>query len=196
VTRKAAGKRVTKRKTQRKAPVGTITGPCMDKRWQTPPELLEPVRVYFGGRIPFDAATTEANPTGAKKFATERDNSLAIKWPKQVYINPPYGDDLHAFMGKTAWEAQLGNTIITLLPCSRWEQRYWQMGLIHANAVCWIRKRVSFIRPATGDRVDGNPYANMFLGFNVDLAKFAASFGVVGACQTLSLLCPTPPEDE
>lgn len=189
-------RKATKRKTQRKAPAGTITGPCMDKRWQTPPELLVPPREYWGGRIPFDAATSEDNPTNAKRFATEADNSLSIKWPSQVYINPPYGDDLFAFMGKIAWEAQLGNTVIALLPCSRWEQRYWQMSLIHAGAVCWIRKRVSFIRPSSGDRVDGNPYANMFLGFNVDLEKFASAFGRVGACQTLGLLCPTPPENQ
>lgn len=189
------GQRVTKRATQRKAPAGTITGPTMDKRWQTPPELLVPVREYFGGRIPFDAATADDNPTKAKKYATEKDNSLALKWPRQVYINPPYGDDLHAFMGKIAWEAILGNEIITLLPCSRWEQRYWQMATQEANAVCWIRKRVSFIRPETGDRVDGNPYANMFLGFNADLERFAAAFGKVGACQELRKLCPTPPED-
>jgi len=195
VARKKKGEKVTKRKTQRKAPAGTITGKCMDKRWQTPVELLDRIRVYFDApRIPFDAATADDNPTNAKKFATEKDSGLSIKWPKAVYVNPPYGDDLPAWMGKIAWEAILGNTIITLLPCSRWEQRYWQMAILQANAVCWIRKRVSFIRPDTGDKVNGNPYANMILGFNVDHDRFVAAFETLGACQQLGSLCPTPPE--
>lgn len=45
---------------ERKAPAGTIAGPTLDTTWQTPPELLEPVRAYFGGRIPLAAADPEA----------------------------------------------------------------------------------------------------------------------------------------
>jgi phage N-6-adenine-methyltransferase len=198
--KKATGKRVTKRKTQRKAPAGTISGECMRKDWQTPEDLLVRLRRYFGGQIPFDAATAKDNPTKARKFATEEDNSLLIKWPSQTFINPPYGDSLPAFVGKMAWEAILGNTVIGLLPCSRWEQRYFQEALYRANAVCFIRKRVSFRNPDTGDEVDGNTYATMWVGWNVDLDRFVDAFGSPGrwggVCQEWRPLCSTPPDKE
>lgn len=37
--------------------------------WQTPDYLLQPVRDYFGGEVPFDAATAIDNPCGALEFA-------------------------------------------------------------------------------------------------------------------------------
>jgi hypothetical protein len=154
-----------KKKGERKAPVGTITGPCMDTCWQTPPELVTPVRRYFGGRIPFDAATAADNPCKARRFVTEEQDGLAMRWPKRVWVNPPYGKALRLWLPKIAHEAELGSEI-----------------------KCMIRKRVQFIRPSTGDRVAGNPYANQFVGFNVDEDRFAEHFGHLGFCQSLRCL--------
>jgi phage N-6-adenine-methyltransferase len=180
--------RKKKPKRQRKAPTGTITGPCMDTCWQTPPELVTPVRRYFGGRIPFDAATAPDNPCKARRFVTEEQDGLAMRWPARVWVNPPYGKALRLWLPKIAHEAELGSEIITLIPCARFEQYYYQFSMVQANAKCLIRKRVKFIRPSTGDRVAGNPYANMFVGFNVDEERFAEHFGHLGMCQSVRCL--------
>jgi hypothetical protein len=180
---------------ERKAPAGTIAGPCLDTTWQTPPELLEPVRAYFGGRIPFDAASTEVNPTGADVFAHQGGlDGLVTKWRSGTFVNPPYGRVLREWFAKMASEAASGVPIISLLPCARWEQRYFQLAYAAANAKCLIRKRVAFIRPSTGERVAGNCYANMFLAFNVDWPRFSECFGKVGACVGLQSLCGPPDE--
>ena len=164
----------------------------MELGWETPPELFGLAAAYWGGQIPFDAATTQENPTGALAFATPEDDGLAMAWPGQVWVNPPYGRELRDWLNKVAEEAMNGVEIISLLPAARWEQRYFQDALYLANAVTWIRKRVRFIRPDTGDRVSGNPYANMFLGWNVDPGKWANTIGRAGMSQVLEGLRPCP----
>ena len=197
-----ARKKSKKRKGERKAPVGIIGGPCMEKGWQTPEQILAPTRVFYGGRIPFDAATIKSNPTKAKKFVTAADNdglgSLGMKWPRRVWINPPYGNLMPIFLGKIGWEALMDVEIVAILPCSRWEQRYLQMALWNAGrgvSCCTIRKRVNFIRPTTGDAVNGNTYATMILGWNVaEEDQFVKAFSPLGACYRWHGLAPTPPE--
>lgn len=181
---------------ERKAPAGVI-GPktgAMDTCWQTPPELLERVRVYFGGQIPFDAATSFDNPTGARAFTAER--GLEAHWHRcaGTFVNPPYGKVLKEWLAKMALEAREGAKIIALLPCARWEQEYFQQCMAEADAVCMIRRRVAFIRPSTGDRVGGNTYANMFVGFNTEQAKFVEGFGPLGACFAWVNTAPAPEE--
>ena len=177
---------------ERKAPTGTIAGPTLDTTWQTPPELLAPVRAYFGGVIPFDPATAEDNPTGAEAIASA--DGLDCVWSEHAgtFVNPPYGRVLRDWLAKMVREAGSGAVIISLLPCARWEQAYFQEALAAANVCCFIRKRVNFIRPSTGDRVAGNPYANMFLAFNVDPAKFARAFACAGVVLSLDMIAPPP----
>jgi hypothetical protein len=180
---------------ERKAPAGTITGPTLDTTWQTPPELLEPVRAYFGGRIPLDAATATDNPTGADRFfARPESDGLTWAWSGYggVFCNPPYGRVLRDWLDKMRIEAEAGAEIISLLPSARWEQAYFQRAICAANALCMIRKRVAFVRAETRERVAGNPYANIFVGWNVDHARFAESFGPHGACVALRPLAPCP----
>jgi hypothetical protein len=88
-----------------------------------------------------------------------------------------------------------GCEIVSLLPCARYEQYYWQYAMAEANAECLIRKRVKFIRASTGDRVAGNPYANCFVGWNVDLERFAEHFGRLGLVRSVDLLVPPVVEE-
>lgn len=181
---------------ERKAPAGGIVTECLDTTWQTPPELIERVRAYFGGAIPFDAATAPDNPTRARAFATEADNGLALDWSLHdgVWCNPPYGKVIRDWLGKMEREARAHPTlpIIALLPAARWEQGYFQAALAAANALCLIRRRVRFIRPATGARPGGNPYANLFVGWNVVPSRWVEAFARVGACFTLGCLAGPP----
>lgn len=191
---------------ERKAPVGFI-GHTDSKQlkvdWQTPPHLLDCVRAYFGGQIPFDAATAIDNPCGALRFCAPTaellpklvnggmhvsTDGLTYKWPRQVWVNPPYGKATREWLPKIAQEARAGCEMVGLLSCARWEQAYFMDMFSQANAVCFIRKRVKFINPATGDAVGGNTYANMFIGWNVDLAAWERAFSEIGQCIELKAL--------
>lgn len=170
-------------KPERKAKAGILTGaPCLKTDWQTPPYLLDAVRTYFGGPIPLDVATTRENPTQALEVCTPEHSGLTHNWSPAAFCNPPYGRAIKDWLAKMAYEADLGVEIVALLPCARWEQGYFHDALDRASAACFIRKRVAFVNPATRDKVGGNPYANMFLGFNVDWIRWTKAFSRAGLC--------------
>jgi hypothetical protein len=183
---------------ERKAPAGTISGPCLRTDWLTPPDLLEAVRNYFGGQIPLDPATVPDNPTGAEAFCVEPAppqgvlfdeplgrspagaDGLRVSWGRAAFVNPPYGKVIRRWLAKIVQEAAAGCEIVALLPCARWEQAYLHDALRCASAIWFKRGRVDFVNPETGDAVSGNPYASMMVGWNVDRARWAAALGHLG----------------
>lgn len=156
-----------------------------DLDYLTPPAILDKARAYFGGQIPLDAATTWDNPTDAANIFTPERSGLEKRWDQPTWVNPPYGPLLRPFLEKIELEARQGTEILALLPVNRTEQAYWQDMIARANAVCWVRKRVAFLRPSTGKPAKGNPYSSMLVGFNVDLEAFLLIFGELGRCQAL-----------
>lgn len=213
-------RRKTRRKAtpraERKVRAGTLTGRCLRTDWQTPPAILEGVRACLGGRIPLDVATSPTNPTGADSYCSPvvmlpgpgpdtvgewRGDGLLIPWTRRWYCNPPYGRAIKAWLAKIETEAARAARVpgVALLPCARWEQPYFTRVLRIASAGVLIRGRVRFRNPDTGDLVNGNPYANMVLGFNLDPQLLADAFrerggeraGERGPCFTLQLVVPT-----
>jgi hypothetical protein len=193
--KRAAIREADERRTERKARAGGILTKCLSVDWWTPPRLVEAVRRY--APIALDPATAPSNPTGAHAFVALPADGLAVSWLDKgsngpvgrviagplVYVNPPYGKVLRAWLAKLVAEARTGTHIVTLLPCARFEQGYLHDVLRQAQAVCWVRKRVAFIRAETGDAVGGNAYASMFLLFNGDPAAFADAFDDIGLVQ-------------
>lgn len=182
---------------EHKAPTGFIGNVKnrdeMDLGWQTPPELLSPVKTYFGGKIPFDVCTSEANPTDATEFWTPEDDALNCIWPESSYCNPPYGKAMQAWVEKAVEEAASGSEVLLLLSAARWEQGWWQTFISKVPYVCFIRGRVSFIRPSTGDRVSGNTYANMFAGLGIRRpVDWAEAFGRIGLCMKWKAVSDPP----
>lgn len=193
-----------------KVQAGGIIRTALDNTWQTPEYILDAARAYFGGPIPFDAATTTANPTRALRYcalpaaedtgpslfpdpaegagAMRGPDGLAVEWDAPTWVNPPYGEHLRAWLAKIASEARRGAEVVALLPCSRWEQGYFTDVLATANAVCFHRGRIAFISSIDGEPVGGNPSASMLLGCNVDRARWLAAFGDIGACFGLDVL--------
>lgn len=164
-----------------------------DLDYQTPENILACVRDYFGGPIPLDPATAPDNPTKALHFCagphTGGVDGLQVSWrlggfPRQgVFVNPPYGPLLKPFLAKIQQEACDSEVpILALLPVSRTEQGYFQDLLGFANFILFIRKRVAFVRPTTGEVAKGNPYSSWILGFNVDPKTARAKLGVLGKC--------------
>ena len=155
-----------------------------DLDYLTPPRVLDPVKRYFGGQIPLDPATTADNPTCAKMwYSPDQYDGLLQPWGLEgVYVNPPYGKRIREWV-ETIYLKSGERPILALLPVTRTEQGYFQRLMSRADAVCWIRKRVSFIRPSTGEKAKGNPHASALWGFNVNLKRFISSFDELGLVQ-------------
>lgn len=170
---------------ERKAPCGGILTTCLSIDWWTPPRLVAAVQRY--APIALDPATAKSNPTGAQQWIYPPRDGLKEDWAGTagavdgwsglVFVNPPYGKALRPWLAKIVQEAKAGTHMIALLPCARFEQGYLHELLEQAQAVCWVRKRVAFIRAETGDAVGGNAYASMFLLFNGDAERFEEAMG-------------------
>ena len=208
-------KRKAKKKTARKANAGTVTGKGKTKQndWQTPEHILEAVRELGGGAIGLDPATASDNPTGALRFcALERPRLDALepqstranggRWIGSdglvqgwravvgeglVFCNPPYGAEANgvAWWQKVAAEARKGCRIVHLVGVSRTEQEYATACMREANVVAFVRGRVAFRNPRTGDLVSGGCYASMVLGYNLTPWRFRRAFEGVAGTPTL-----------
>jgi hypothetical protein len=161
-----------------------------DLDYQTPEYVLECVRAYFGGPIPLDPATCPSNPTKATTFLTEKENGLERPWDQNWFVNPPYGKEMRQWIEKIGAEAHQCYGVSTtrcephglaLLPVNRTETQYWQDCIgSKASAVVFVRKRIAFIRPSTGEKAQGNPYSSAIWGFNTDWDRFKESFKPLG----------------
>lgn len=197
-------------KPERKAPTGTITkGEAKRNDWQTPEHVLERVRVLApGGRIALDPATAPSNPTRALRYCAPGEMSqwhlgkgggewvahdgLAADWLKLakgglVFVNPPYGRAAggNEWIRKIGEEGRKGCRMVALLGVSRTEQGYMVGMLREANLVCFIRGRVAFRNPSTGDLVSGNSYSSWAIGFNLDPRRFRVALEPLAGTPTL-----------
>lgn len=128
--------------------------------WQTPPEVLDPIRNYFDGYISFDPCTTEHNPVGAMHICTPEMDGLRCNWNHydNLFINPPYGKHTKAWMEKAK---TLHKPAVWLLPANRWETDYLQEFARHMDGMVLVRRRVKFIDPSTGERGKSNIYGSV-----------------------------------
>jgi hypothetical protein len=171
-----------------------------DSTWKTPEWLLERVRVFFNGPIPFDPATANDNPTKAVRFCAgptgtlfareslESKNGLEVAWEWPFWVNPPFAREWIEKIGREGAH----QTGVALLPCNRFEEPYLQKTIATARVLCLVdaerfnetkRKthRIAFISSVDGQPCDANPFGSMLLGFG-EVARFAEAFARIGRC--------------
>lgn len=119
--------------------------------WRTPRAVLD--RVCRLGPIGLDPCPSPdaANWIAEVNTPWPEYDGLTADWavvygsayqPGPVFVNPPYGRALAAWMGKCAEEAARGREIIGLVPArpdTRWFKHCWS-----ANAICFWRGRIKF----------------------------------------------------
>src|SRR5258708_1474287 len=119
----------------------------MTERWQTPPEIFDPLMSEF--KFDLDAAA-DYDTKRAARFLTD---ALALEdWPgERIWLNPPYGRKLARFVARAAFEASKGKTVVALIPF-RCRAAWWHNEVLgRAAEVRCIRKRPRFVR-ADGTR--------------------------------------------
>lgn len=119
------------------------------ERWQTPPEVWNPLFEEF--RFDLDAFADDLT----KRLPRYSTDSLgAQEWPgERIWMNPPYGRKLEPCVRRGAQEAAKGKLVTALIPL-RGRGPWWHEAVIDiAEEVRFVRKRVRFIRP-DGSRGD------------------------------------------
>lgn len=150
--------------------------------WITPEKILSRV-----GEIDCDPCTWEDNPTNARVFYTIKEDGLAQPWSLtgKNFINPPYGHFQIAWIKKTIAESLRGAESELLIP-AKTETKVWQDWVFPtANAICFIRARLSFIDPATRKpRKAPAPFPSAQVYYGKDVDSFRARFSDIGTIVT------------
>lgn len=139
------------------APAKTPLGRATSVEWYTPPWIFDALHDRFDldpaspgrGVVPWIPATCHY---------TAEEDGLRAPWNGLVWLNPPYGPGIAAWVDRMIAH---GNGV-ALLPgntASSWFQRAGR----EAAAICFIRKRVSFLGPAK--RPSMTPVASSVLFF-------------------------------
>lgn len=125
--------------------------------WPTPTEYFARLAQLFN--FVLDPCASAGNAKTANYYTCEQDG-LAQSWHRggAVFMNPPYGRGIGAWVKKAYETAQEGTPVVCLLPArtdTQWWQDYCTKGLIH-----FVRGRLKF-----GDGQNSAPFPSAIVIF-------------------------------
>lgn len=109
--------------------------------WYTPPSLFDALGVDFD-MDPASPGAAVVPWVPAARHVTRAEDGMSIEWADRIWLNPPYGPAGVPFIKRMALEGSDG---IMLLP-ARTETAAFQLAASVADAVCFLRDRLHFIR--------------------------------------------------
>ena len=141
--------------------------------WYTPPEIITRTQKTLG-KIDLDPCSGPENTVPATRSFSKADDGLSFDWCGRVYMNPPYGREIGAWVEKLVAEHKAGRTkeAIALVPArvdTDWFRTFRDF------VVCFVDGRLKF---SGHENSAPFPSAAVYLGPNV--ARFAKSFGDMG----------------
>jgi DNA N-6-adenine-methyltransferase (Dam) len=106
----------------------------------------------------------------ARVHLIEEDDGLSVPWHGTVFVNPPYGRTLSAWVAKAHAEVQSGQakTTVVLLP-ARPDTKYWHEHVAGRAAVYFLRGRLRF-----GDGKQSAPFPSALAIWGADAEKLAS----------------------
>jgi phage N-6-adenine-methyltransferase len=128
--------------------------------WQTPDDLYAALDAEFGFTL--DPCASDATVAKCATYFTPQDDGLAQSWAgHRVFVNPPYSK-LRAWVAKAAREAELGATVVMLIP-SRTDTRAFHDHILGHAQLRFVRGRLKF-----GGAVNGAPIPSVVVVFGGD----------------------------
>jgi phage N-6-adenine-methyltransferase len=110
--------------------------------WATPVSLFSVLDAEFGFTL--DPCCVPATAKCARYF-TPSDDGLSQSWAaERVFMNPPYGRSIAAWMQKAHAESRRAHVVVALVP-ARTDTSWWHEHVIAAGAeVRFLRGRIRF----------------------------------------------------
>lgn len=114
--------------------------------WGTPEWLVGAARAALGGRIDLDPCGNPERvlPGIARTFLPPQDDGLALPWEGTVFVNPPFGKPLDAWMAKAESEAVTRGAEIVFLAPAVVSRACWHRHVPKASSICFLKGRVTF----------------------------------------------------
>lgn len=117
--------------------------------WETPQSFFDALDAEFGFTL--DVAASHKNAKCAAYYCGEWGrNGLHEPWTGVVWCNPPYGNEIGEWVERGYRQAQLGATVVMLIP-ARTETRYWHDYVMRAAEIRFVRGRLRFVGVSGGN---------------------------------------------
>lgn len=157
-----------------------------EDEWLTPPEIVERVVAVLGGVDLDPCSNTFGDPAvPAARHIVEAEDGLAEAWGGRVYMNPPYGDAIGAWVEKLRAEHADGNVTAAIALVPARTDTAW-FAALRDCAMCFVRGRLRF-----SGSDNSAPFPSVVAYFGDDRDRFAEVFGVIG-----DIWCRYSTEDE
>lgn len=149
--------------------------------WYTPESVINRVVQTFG-RIDLDPCSNakgDAANVPAREHFTAADNGLLRPWWGKVYMNPPYGDEIGAWVARLLeqYTSETIDAAITLLPArvdTQWFAPLWDYPM------CFVRGRLKF-----SGADNSAPFPSVVVYMGMDAPAFERAFHGLGRCGIL-----------
>jgi len=123
--------------------------------WSTPQEFFDKLDAIHGFTV--DVCATHENAKCANYFTKEQDG-LKNLWQGVVWMNPPYGREIGAWMAKACESAEQGAKVVCLVP-ARTDTRWWHDYAMRGD-IEFIRGRLKF-----GGQKNSAPFPSAIIVF-------------------------------
>lgn len=95
----------------------------VDMTWATPQKWFEYLDLEFGFTLD---PCCERETAKCRKYFTKRENGLSRSWRgERVFMNPPYGKDLPAWMKKAYESARDDEALVVCFVPARVDTNWW-----------------------------------------------------------------------
>ena len=114
-----------------------------DMTWATPDEWFNYLNLEF--KFTLDpCCTTET--AKCKKFYTPEDDGLTKNWGEErVFMNPPYGKEIGAWMAKAYSEALNNGALVVCLVPARVDTKWWHNSAAKTSEIRFPIGRLTFV---------------------------------------------------
>lgn len=167
---------------ERRTHIMRVMGSSESPEWYTPRHIVDRVIQVFG-QIDLDPCSNSSDPSLANvpalNYWTQASDGLAQPWHGRVYMNPPYGDEIPAWVARLVRAYQESEIAegIALLPGridTAWFQPLWDY------TICVIRGRLRF-----SNSENSAPFPSVVVYLGPDTELFRDAFEDLGRCGKL-----------
>ena len=130
--------------------------------WDTPQDFFDKLDDQF--HFTLDPCATSQSAK-CKKYFTEEDDGLIQDWKgHKVFVNPPYGRNIGAWIKKGYEESKKHNTLVVMLLPSRTDTKWWHDYVMKAKEIHFVRGRLKF-----GSSTNAAPFPSAVVVFHSDM---------------------------
>lgn len=148
--------------------------------WYTPPGYIELARQVLG-RIDLDPASNHVAQQWiqATTYYTLCDNGLEQAWEGRMWLNPPYGSQVHRWTAKAVQSYRYGAVCGAILLVRPAPGSAWYQKLSGLYPCCIPHKRIRFM-DANGVEQKSPVHGNAFFYLGKELERFLEVFASIG----------------